>query len=404
MTTSDARPPQPRRPADRAPSGVRIPRAPGRPRDPRTDEAIIAAALHELATVGFAGLSMEAVAASAGVGKATVYRRWPTKDALIGDALDTLADEVDTVETGSLRDDLVAWLNALRRRNMHSLAGRIMPQLAAERTTHPDLFATYSHRVLEPSRRWAADLLRRGIDSGELAADVDVDLIVDMLIGPVSYRQYLSGDREVSGGRTARIVDVILVGIRAPASDTDPITTATATAATAAAATAAAATAAGGTGQLPAAPAVAAAPNGAPASGTAPPSHGVVPSGGVATFSGAVVAGPQPAGGQLATPRLVAYPVGAPFALGQTYPVLGRYPASAPGTGTPASGTPDASSSTAGPSHAGPSHVSPSEAGTPLAGASVSGVDAADHGHGDADGVPSDEPRVVDVRAPESSP
>ncbi|MCK9925241.1 TetR/AcrR family transcriptional regulator [Frankia sp. AgPm24] len=309
MTTSDARPPQPRRPADRAPSGVRIPRAPGRPRDPRTDEAIIAAALHELATVGFAGLSMEAVAASAGVGKATVYRRWPTKDALISDALDTLADEVDTVETGSLRDDLVAWLNALRRRNMHSLAGRIMPKLAAERTTHPDLFATYSHRVLEPSRRWAADLLRRGIDSGELAADVDVDLIVDMLIGPVSYRQYLSGDREVSGGRIARIVDVILVGIRTPAPDTDPITTAT-TATTVAAA-------AGGTVQLPATPAVAAAPNGTPASGTVPPS------GGVATFSGAVVAGPQPAGGQLATPRLVAYPVGAPFALGQTYPVLG---------------------------------------------------------------------------------
>ncbi|MCM3885715.1 TetR/AcrR family transcriptional regulator, partial [Frankia sp. R82] len=219
MTTSDAHPPQPRRPADRAPSGVRIPRPPGRPRDPRTDEAIIAAALQELATVGFTGLSMEAVAAGAGVGKATVYRRWPTKDALIGDALDTLAadDDVDTIETGSLRDDLVAWLNALRRRNMHSLAGRIMPKLAAERSAHPELFATYSHRVLEPSRQWAAHVLHRGVASGELAADIDVDLIVDMLIGPVSYRQYLSGDREVSGSRIGRIVDVILVGIRAPA-------------------------------------------------------------------------------------------------------------------------------------------------------------------------------------------
>ncbi|WP_268761157.1 TetR/AcrR family transcriptional regulator, partial [Frankia sp. AvcI1] len=210
MTTADARPPRPRRPSDRVPSGVKPARSPGRPRDPRCDEAILDAALHELATVGFAGLSMEAVAAGAGVGKATVYRRWPTKDALIVDALDTLADSVEAVETGSLRDDLVAWLNALRRHNIQSLSGRIMPRLAAERSTHPELFATYSQKVIEPSRQRAADLLRRGVDAGELAADVDVDLVVDMLIGPVAYRQYMSGNREVSGTRIGTIVDTVL--------------------------------------------------------------------------------------------------------------------------------------------------------------------------------------------------
>lgn len=215
MTLQDAHPPQPRRPSDRAPSGVRGSRAPGRPRDPRCDEAILDAALRELATAGFTRLSMEAVAASAGVGKATVYRRWPTKDALIADALDTLADDVEAVETGSLRDDLVAWLNALRRRNIQTLAGLIMPKLAAERSAHPELFAAYSQRVVEPTRRHAAELLRRAVASGELAADVDVDLVVDMLVGPVVYRQYMSGDREVSGTRIGRIVDVLLDGIRA---------------------------------------------------------------------------------------------------------------------------------------------------------------------------------------------
>ncbi len=214
MATRDVRTPHPRRPSDRVPSGVRVSRAPGRPRDTRCDEAIIDAALHELATVGFASLSMEAVATSAGVGKATVYRRWPTKDALIGDALDTLADSLDAVETGSLRDDLVAWLNALRRHNLQSLSGRIMPKLVAERSTHPELFATYSQKVIEPSREKAAAMLRRGIESGELAADVDVDLVVDMLVGPVAYRQYMSGDCEVSGTRIAKIVDTILGGIR----------------------------------------------------------------------------------------------------------------------------------------------------------------------------------------------
>ncbi len=224
MTTADAPPPpppRPRRPADRVPSGVKTPRPPGRPRDPRCDEAILDAALHELATVGFTKLSMEAVATGAGVGKGTVYRRWPTKDALIVDALDTLADSVDAVETGSLRDDLVAWLNALRRHNIQSLSGRILPKLAAERSAHPELFATYSQKVVEPFRQRAADLLRRGIDSGELAADVDVDLVVDMLVGPVAYRQYMSGNREVSGARIGKIVDTVLGGIRCRDRDRD---------------------------------------------------------------------------------------------------------------------------------------------------------------------------------------
>ncbi|CAO5166939.1 Transcriptional regulator [Frankia sp. AiPs1] len=341
-TTSDARPPHPRRPEDRAPSGVRVPRAPGRPRDPRYDGAIIEAALHELATVGFTGLSMEAVAASAGVGKATVYRRWPTKDALIGDALDTLADDVETVETGSLRDDLVAWLISLRRRNSHSLAGQIMPKLAAEHGAHPELFATYSHRVLEPPRRWAADLLRRGIASGELPADVDVDLVVDMLAGTVSYRQYLSGDREVSGSRIGRIVDMALDGIRAREAGAED------------AREVGAQVGDPGEGRDPVAPVsgdagrsadgqpreVAPRPSGLPggvivaevstivAAPSDPGPSDPDPSDPVP--SGAGQSGSPRSGGQGVLPRLGAYPVGGVYPVGGPYPVGGAYPVDSP--------------------------------------------------------------------------
>jgi AcrR family transcriptional regulator len=210
MTMGRVETPGRRRP-DPVPSGVR---PPGRPRDARCDEAIIEATLQSLATSGFTGLSMEAVASRAGVGKATVYRRWPTKEALVADALATLVETFDPVDTGSLRDDLVAWLNTVRRRNIQTLSGRIMPRLLAEKEKHPDLFDTYRQQVITPSRERVAAVLRRGVDSGELAADLDIDLVTDMLVGSVAYRQYTSGNNEVSGRRIGQVVDTVLEGIR----------------------------------------------------------------------------------------------------------------------------------------------------------------------------------------------
>ncbi len=211
MTMADSRTPSPRRTPDGSAAGYR---PPGRPRDTRCDEAIISATLHVLASSGFSGLSMEAVATRAGVGKATVYRRWATKEALVADALATLADTFEPVDTGSLRDDLVAWIDAVRRHNIQTLSGRIMPRLLAEKDAHPDLFDTYRERVIAPSRERVAVVLRRGVASGELAQDVDIDMVTDMLVGPVTYRQYVGGGHEVSSGRIGVLVDTVLAGIR----------------------------------------------------------------------------------------------------------------------------------------------------------------------------------------------
>ncbi|WP_250281829.1 MULTISPECIES: TetR/AcrR family transcriptional regulator [unclassified Frankia] len=198
----------------RGPEPARPPmRAPGRPRDTRRDEAIISATLHTLADYGFAGLSMEAVAARAGVGKATVYRRWPTKDALVVEALGTLADLSGGAQTGSLRDDLVAWLNTVRKHSIQTLAGRILPRLLAEKEEHPDLFEAYRRRVMAPVRDRVAALLRDGIVSGELSPDIDIDMIIDMLVGSVAYWQYTGHLRDVSGSRITGVVDTVLRGI-----------------------------------------------------------------------------------------------------------------------------------------------------------------------------------------------
>jgi AcrR family transcriptional regulator len=156
---------------------------------------------------------MEAVAARAGVGKATVYRRWSSKDALVSDALTTLANVSGKVETGSLRDDLVAWLNTVRRHNIQTLSGRILPRLLAEKETHPSLFETYRERVMAPVRERIIAVLHDGIISGELIPDTDVELITDMLIGPVAYWQCIGRSSDVSGSRITGVVDTVLSGI-----------------------------------------------------------------------------------------------------------------------------------------------------------------------------------------------
>lgn len=189
-------------------------RAPGRPRDIRCDQAIIGATLEILAAGGMAGLSMEAVAARAGVGKATIYRRWSSKESLVVDALATLAEEGAPAHTGSLRDDLVTWLDNCRRTSWHTLAGRIMPKLLAERDDHPRVLELYCQRVITPRREVVAEVLRGGIASGELPDDVDVDFVTDMLLGPVAYRQLVRRATVVTREQVVLLVDTVLAGIR----------------------------------------------------------------------------------------------------------------------------------------------------------------------------------------------
>ncbi|WP_426571785.1 TetR/AcrR family transcriptional regulator [Aquihabitans sp. McL0605] len=186
-------------------------RRPGRPRDARADEAILAAVIEQLAESGFGGLTIDAVAHRAGVGKATIYRRWSGKEQLVLDALAAGHLPVFEPDTGTLRDDLIAYYEPLAEAEAQQAAVRLMPALAAEAALNEELAGQLRSFVAD-RRGPVAAILARGRDRGEIAEGIDIDLTVDQLTGPIMYRLYFSG-APVNPKVIAALVDRVLRGI-----------------------------------------------------------------------------------------------------------------------------------------------------------------------------------------------
>lgn len=158
-------------------------KAPGRPRSARADEAIIEAVIALLSEgTPVDALSIEAVAARAGVGKATIYRRWPNKEALLVDAVAALKGPMPEVEGVSVREDLKTLLRPVGRNAGRSSS--VLPCLIPELRRSPALHGVYQ-RIIEPRREVMRQVLRRGIASGELRPDLDVEVVMAMLVGPI---------------------------------------------------------------------------------------------------------------------------------------------------------------------------------------------------------------------------
>jgi AcrR family transcriptional regulator len=128
-------------------------------------------------------LSIEAVAGRAAVGKATIYRRWPNKEALLIDAVATLKGPLPELTGESVRADLIALVRPVGRSAL-SRAGHILPCLIAEIKRSPSLQLIYQ-KIMEPRREAMRDVLRRGIDGGELRADLDLEVVMAMLVAPM---------------------------------------------------------------------------------------------------------------------------------------------------------------------------------------------------------------------------
>lgn len=191
------------------------PRAPGRPRDPERDAAILAASLDLLAERGVAGTTVEAVAARAGVGKATVYRRWASREALIVDAVASVTAPLPVPDLGSVRADLLQMLSAVGRRKPDSTE-RLLPRLLGEGGRNPELLRNLREHVIEPRRARFREVLQRGVARAELRADLDLELAVDLLVAPVLYRRMIDGiSGELPPAALAGLVDVVLSGISA---------------------------------------------------------------------------------------------------------------------------------------------------------------------------------------------
>jgi AcrR family transcriptional regulator len=214
MTTPDVRTPHPPRGSDRAPSGVRVPRAPGRPRDTRCDEAIIEAALRELATVGFASLSMEAVATRAGVGKATVYRRWSRKEDLAVAAMEQLyRDEMPSPDTGSIRGDLKSMFASVLG-FVNSPAGIDYVRTTIKESMRDDRIATLYREASLRAAASATEVFQRAITRGEVRPDIPVRAAVEFLGGLVAMR-VITGEDLPGLDEADELVDLVLHGIGA---------------------------------------------------------------------------------------------------------------------------------------------------------------------------------------------
>jgi len=185
-------------------------RAPGRPRSPRADEAIIEAVLDLMAEgTSVEALSIEAVAARAGVGKATIYRRWPNKETLVVDALGALKEPLPELAGESIREDLLTMLRSTTKAR-ESRAGRIMPCLIPELQRNPELQRQY-RRIVEPRRERMREVLRRGVASGELRADLDIDVTAALLNAPMVVQAVLNWNPDLDTSKLPeQIVDALL--------------------------------------------------------------------------------------------------------------------------------------------------------------------------------------------------
>jgi AcrR family transcriptional regulator len=191
-------------------------RKPGRPRSERADRAILDAALELFAESGMAGVCMEAVAARAGVGKATVYRRWPAKEDLLLDALTSLKSPLPEPRGESVREDLVAMFRVMCHDASDPTWSRRYTLMLGEGEKYPKVMQRYKEAVVEPRREMVRSVLRRGIATGELRPDVDVEMAVLMLNGAV----LAAGrhDADWAPDFADRLVDEILKGLVPPAS------------------------------------------------------------------------------------------------------------------------------------------------------------------------------------------
>jgi AcrR family transcriptional regulator len=168
--------------------------AQGRPRSEEADRAIAAATLDLLAEHGFAGVTVEAVAARAGVAKSTVYRRYPSRsELLVGVVRHQQAVPKGDVDTGSVEDDLRLVVRRLAAALTETPFGRALPAILSATAGHPELRDVRAE-FLTSRRAPAVAAVRRAVDRGELAAGTDPEQVVDLLSGPVFYRVFVRGE------------------------------------------------------------------------------------------------------------------------------------------------------------------------------------------------------------------
>ena len=192
----------------------------GRPRSDRAHRAILDAARELLTEEGFSGLRLEHVATRAGVGKATIYRRWGSRQELALELLVELAGpHIPVAETGDTREELLAAVMNPLRALTETPFGPVIRALLSEIAVDPDVGDRFRSTVVEARRSEVARIVARGIERGDLRHDADAGIATEMLVGPVYYRLVFGGtlDRDFA----ERLVTAYLSGVAVTARDVD---------------------------------------------------------------------------------------------------------------------------------------------------------------------------------------
>jgi AcrR family transcriptional regulator len=183
----------------------------GRPFDAKTGDAILDATIQLVIEGGFGRLRVDAVAARAGVSKATIYRRWRSKSELLHAMLSRIKETVQSADTGDLRTDLQALLRGAVDEFVHSESAQLMPQLSAEAQFNPEV-RELLHSYARERRGVAREIFERAGARGELRDHLDLEVVIDMLTAPIFIRTLITGD-PIDTHAIDETIDLLLRGI-----------------------------------------------------------------------------------------------------------------------------------------------------------------------------------------------
>jgi AcrR family transcriptional regulator len=183
----------------------------GRPREARLDGAILAATLELIAELGIHEFRMDDVAERAGVGKAAIYRRYSSKDDLVTAAVAGLVSEITIPDTGSTREDLLALMRDAVAVYGDPIKAGVMPSLVGAMRQRPELARAIREGFLARRRAALRAVLDRGVARGDLRAELDVELALDVLGGALFYRLLITGG-PIDGDLAEGVAELVLRG------------------------------------------------------------------------------------------------------------------------------------------------------------------------------------------------
>lgn len=197
-------------------AGAEAPRR-GRPRSEAAERSIRDAVVTLLEDgLPLGDISIERIARTAGVGKATIYRRWADKEELFVDVLRDIEPPDPDLPGTCARDDLVVMLESVRLRGLAQRSSALLHNVRAQMKSHPRLWDAYVATVIDPRRATVLEILRRGVARGEIRGDLDIDLLNDLIVGPMLVRAVMRPDAPLPADLAERMVAAVLEGLAPP--------------------------------------------------------------------------------------------------------------------------------------------------------------------------------------------